>query len=308
MRRTRPDTRSLRGFSLVELVVAMVVLAILLGAATFFAFPIRQAIDVAVRADLTDIADTALQRIGRDVRLALPNSVRINSDATNQWLEFLAIRTAGRYRADSGGAAVNTCADDGNGVPASDQLSFDVPDSCFKTIGKLPFGTAFSATDQLVLSNYGEGFTGQDAYASAAPNRAALSAIDTGSETGRDRVTLSAATTFQRSLHDSPGRRFFVISGPVAYHCNKIAGTVTRYSGGTYVINAAKPGQGGSTYASGVGAVIATQVSDCQFDYAANVGPSLGLLSIRLTLSKSTSSGAPEVVSLYHAIHVNNVP
>ena len=65
-----------RGVTLIELVVAMVVVGIVVAATVYFFYPVAQGVDVAGRAELTDVADNALQRIGREVRLALPNSVR----------------------------------------------------------------------------------------------------------------------------------------------------------------------------------------------------------------------------------------
>jgi MSHA biogenesis protein MshO len=297
--------RRARGFNLIELVISLVVTGIVVSGLAYFVFPVRQAADIATRADLTDIADTAMQRIGRDVRLALPNSVRTTTTGGAVFVEFLAVRTAGRYRAEGGGAAsgVNCPNDDPSLTPpGNDQLSFDsVADTCFKTIGKLPDAASVAPGDYLVLNNYGPGFAGQDAYSVGPPaNRALITSIDT-SEAARDRVAF-AATTFQRTLHDSPGRRFFIISGPVSYVCDPVLGTITRYWG--YPIAAAQP----TTFGSGSSAVIATKVSACDFDYAPNVAPQIGLLTLRLTLSAPTSSGVAETVSLYHAIHVNNVP
>ena len=98
MRRTSPE---LGGFTLIELVVTIVLTALIMGALVFFVSPLREAVDITVRADLSDAADTALRRIGRDVRLALPNSVRVATDAGGRaYLEFLDVRTAGRYRSD----------------------------------------------------------------------------------------------------------------------------------------------------------------------------------------------------------------
>lgn len=307
MRRTCPERRPARarGFNLIELVISIVVTGIVVAGVAYFVFPVRQAVDIAARADLTDIADTALQRIGRDVHLALPNSVRTTTSGGAAFLEFLAVRTAGRYRGDGGGAAGGSnCPNDDPalGIPDNDQLSFDsVADSCFKTIGKLPDAATVTSSDYLVLNNYGPGFAGQDAYSPGPPaNRALVSSVDT-SEAGRDRVAF-AATTFQRTLHDSPGRRFFIISGPVSYVCDLVLGTITRYWG--YPVAAAQP----LTFASGSSAVIASKVSACAFDYATNVSPQVGLLTLRLTLSAPTSSGVAETVSLYHAVHVSNVP
>ena len=53
------------------------------------------------RAALVSVADSALQRITRGIRLALPNSIRISGSSGA--LEFLRIRTGGRYRVDTPG-------------------------------------------------------------------------------------------------------------------------------------------------------------------------------------------------------------
>src|SRR5215213_1016099 len=90
---SEPTVRT-RGITLIELVVAMVLVAIILATTVYFFYPVTQSVDLTARAELTDIADNALQRIGRDVRLALPNSVRTNSNASSRFLEFLPVRAA----------------------------------------------------------------------------------------------------------------------------------------------------------------------------------------------------------------------
>jgi len=297
--RTRASAPRLQcGVTLIELVIAIVVVGIIVAAVGFFVFPLRQGVDIATRAELTDIADNALQRISRDVRRALPNSVRV--DGTGQYLEFLEVRTAGRYRAEGGGASGGSdCNNDDPvlGTPGNDQLSFDtVADQCFKTIGKLP--DAPVTNDFIVLNNHGVGFSGQNAYATAGTlNRAEISAVDT-SEVGRDRIEF-APTTFQRDLHDSPGKRFYVVTGPVSYGC--ASGTMSRYQG--YLIDSTQGAPPGGTPAP-----IASNVLSCAFDYNPNVSPQIGLLTLRLTLAKARSDGTLERVSLYHAVHVSNIP
>lgn len=295
MRPNRPE----RGVTLIELVVAIVIVGIIVAVVVFFLNPLRQATDLALRAELTDIADNALQRIGRDVKLALPNSVRPTSSGSSLFLEFVAVRTAGRYRANGGGPTIGgeNCADDGSGIPDSDQLVFDSSDTCFTSMGKLP-DPVVAGSDQVVLNNYG--FPDQNAYQTAGTlNRAVITAVDT-SEVARDRVEF-AATTFQRSLHESQGRRFFVISGPVTYECDTATGRIRRHAG--YALAAAQP-----TTFGGAPALIAEHVSACAFDYTPNVSPQLGLLTLRITLQRQLSGGATETVSLYHAVHVNNAP
>lgn len=298
----RRDPPRAGGVTLLELVIAMVVTAIIAGIALYFALPLRQSVDVAVRAELTDIADNSLQRIGRDVRLALPNSVRVTG--AGQFLEFIPVRTAGRYRADGGGASSGSdCpAQGGVSAPDADQLSFDTGvDTCFKTIGLLPDAATVTAGDHLVLNNYGPGFAGQNAYATGGIlNR--RDGVVVASEGSRERVSFSSTSQFDRTLHDSPGKRFYIVTTPVSYVCDTAARTLTRYSG--YGFSEAQP----TTFGGGSAALVADHVAACSFDYVANVAPQMGLLTLRLTLERPVSSGAVERVTLYHAVHVNNVP
>jgi MSHA biogenesis protein MshO len=298
MRPIRPE----RGVTLIELVMTIVIVGIILAAIAYFLNPLRQGTDLALRAELTDIADNALQRIGRDVKLALPNSVRTTTAGSSEFVEFVAVRTAGRYRAEGGGPAggVNCDNDDASlAAPDNDQLSFDLPagDRCLKTLGKLP-GAVTTGSDQLVLNNYG--FADQNAYQTAGTlNRVAVTAVDT-SEPGRDRISF-APTTFVRALHDSPGKRFFIVSGPVTYECNLGTGRILRHSG--YAFSPAQP-----TAFGGSPALVAEYVIACEFEYTPSVSAQLGLLTLRLRLQRQLFGGTAETVSLYHAVHVNNAP
>lgn len=306
MRPTHPE----RGVTLIELVVAMVVVAIIVTAVSFFLTPLRQSTDLALRAELSDIADNALQRIGRDVKLALPNSVRLTTSGSASYIEFLALRDAGRYRGDTGSIAGGAACEQDDAtlsVADNDQLSFDLApgERCFKTIGLIANPGTVTNSDFLVLSNYGPGFVGQDAYEAGAANRAQIDA-PVSSEASRHRVHF-AQTPFSRALHDSPGKRFFIIAGPVSYVCDTAAGTIRRHwnygggSGSTPV--SSQP----TSFASGSSALIAENVTGCVFAYG-NVGPQLGLLTMQITLRRQLFDGTAETVSLYHAVHVNNSP
>lgn len=287
---------------MIELVLTIVIVGIILAAIAYFLNPLRQGTNLALRAELTDIADNALQRMGRDVKLALPNSVRTTTAGSSSFVEFIAVRTAGRYRADGGGPSGGVDCDNDDptlSAPGNDQLSFDLPagDRCFKSLGKLP-GTVAAGSDQLVLNNYG--FPDQNAYQTAGTlNRVVVAAVDT-SEAGRDRISF-APTTFVRALHDSPGKRFFIVSGPVTYECDLGTGRILRHSG--YALSAAQP-----TAFGGSPALVAEHVIACEFEYTPSVSAQLGLLTLRLRLQRQLFGGTTETVSLYHAVHVNNAP
>ena len=74
----RMHPKSHRGFTLVEMIIVIVITGIIGGmVAMFIRMPVQGYVDSARRAEMTDIADTALRRIGRDLRTAVPNSVRV---------------------------------------------------------------------------------------------------------------------------------------------------------------------------------------------------------------------------------------
>ena len=264
-----------RGFSLVEMIIVIVITGIIGGiVAVFLKAPIQQYTDVARRADMTDVADTALRRISRDLRLALPNSVRVTGTCNGSaacFIEFLPTSGGGRYRA----------AADASG--AGDILDFTAADSSFDVLGPMP---AFSPGDQVVVYNLG--IPGSDAYAGS--NRSAYSS-NTASN-----VAISA----KQFPYASPAARFQVISTPVSYVCDPAGGTLTRYWG--YPIQAAQPNS--VPIAGASSALLAKYVSSCSFSYSPNVvAQRSGLVTMNLGI---TESG--ETITLYSATHVSNMP
>jgi MSHA biogenesis protein MshO len=106
-----------RGFTLVELVLVITlssVILVMIG--TVLSHPLQGFVDQSRRGALVDQAASALDRMIRDVRMAVPNSVRVSADG--QAVELLLIHSAARYRSnrhDSEGLrfsteAAGTCA------------------------------------------------------------------------------------------------------------------------------------------------------------------------------------------------------
>lgn len=266
-----------RGFTLVEMIMVIVITGIIGSmVAVFIKAPIQQYMDVARRAEMTDIADTALRRVGRDLRMALPNSVRVTGTCDGTvtcFIEFLPTTGGGRYRAGAGGA--------------DDELDFAAADASFEVLGPMP---ALAASDAVVVYNLG--IPGADAY--AGDNRAA---IDTPAAPV---VKLAPAFLFP---FDSPGHRFHVVTTPVTYACAPVAGgvggTLTRWQG--YPIQADQPL---ALPAGGTTSLLATNVSSCRFTYDKNiVAQRSGLVTMHLAI---TEQG--ETVTLYSATHVGNQP
>ena len=258
--------------TLIELVIVITISSIVaVGMAVFIARPIEAYVDAARRAELTDIADTALRRMTRDLRTALPNSIRITTVAGVTYLEFLQTSGGGRYRAepDSGGGG--------------DILDFSAPDSSFDIIGALP---VFAGGESIVVYNLAAGGAVANAY--GGDNRAAY-ASSAGST-----ITLGAPAQFP---FPSPGRRFQVVQYAVTYACDPAAGQLRRYW--NYGIAAAQP----TPPATPNNALLATDVTACGFVYAAATGARTGAVTLNLSIERD---GEP--IRLYQQVHVNNVP
>jgi MSHA biogenesis protein MshO len=290
------------GVTLIELAITIALVGILAGLIVQFVAPVRSYIDSSRRAALADTADSALRRISRDVRLALPNSVRVATDGTTYYVEFLLVRTGGRYRFEAGTGT------DCGGTAADDALAFGAADTCFTTIGDIANSADVKTSDFVVVFNLPTGTDKADAYQSScavACNKAAITTEPLAAATGGHRIDFTGGNTF---TYESPGRRFFIIEGPVTYACSPSpsGGTLTRHSG--YIINSAlavppAPAPGGA------GALLASGVTGCTITYDTSVSSQgAALLTMSLRLSMQDSRGDTENVVLYHSVHVNNVP
>ena len=261
--------RHARGFTLVEAIVTIVLTGILAGTvAVFVVAPIKAYQDVTRRAELTDIADTALRRVARDVRAALPNSIRtagVCDGISICYMEYVPIKSAGRYR---------------DGGPGN-SLDFMAAADTFDVIGP---GVDVAAGDSIVIYNLG--IPGSDVYAGS-DRRPATAPFGTALAT-----TGFSGGAFPFS---SPAHRFHVVSTPVSYVCNVGAGQLQRYAGYAYSAGQPQP-------PAGTPALLATNVSRCRF-----VFQTLSQLNALITLELGLTKGG-ETVSLVYQVHVNNAP
>jgi MSHA biogenesis protein MshO len=272
-----PTTKYLtkqRGFTLVELVMVIVILGVL-GAivAVFMRSPIDAYFASARRAALTDVADTVVRRMARDIQRALPNSVR---QANNQCLEFIPTRTGGRYRAMV------------DGTGAGDALDFSIADGSFDMLGtnSAASGQTIVVGDLVAIYNLGIG----DADAYNANNTSPVTDVLAGSLAGETKIEFTA----KKFPLASGSQRFQIIPGEekvVAYVCR--AGNLFRVSNHAYTPSC--PATGGT--------LIAQNVS-CAFTYSGSDLQRNAL--VKLNMGFTDSSG--EAVSLYHEVHVNNTP
>jgi MSHA biogenesis protein MshO len=273
-----------RGFTLVELVMVIVILGVISSmAAVFMRGPIEAYFATARRAALTDLADTVFRRVERDLRKALPNSIRTPVTVpVNQCLEFIPTKTGGRYRADSTAAGLN----------------FDAADTGFNMLGRnsiLPVDQRIVASDYIAVYNLGPSVPGADAYNQ--DNTSQVSVVGTefqnASPVGWETPITIASKLFPLA---SGSNRFHVIPAAehvVSYVCsgNKLYRTVNSSSF--------------SSSCPTSGPVIATNVANCFFDSSGDDLSRNALVRILLQLKDGTSN---ESVQLQQEVHVDNTP
>ena len=267
------------GFTLIELVMVIVILGVVGGmVSVFMKGPIDAYFASSRRAALTDVADTTVRRMARDIHKALPNSIRLSG--TN-CIEFIPTRTGGRYRVNDISAGDDT------------SLKFTGPDLTFNMLGRnsnLPAVQQIRASGGVndMVAVYNLGIFGADAY--AGNNTATISSVVDGAET---QINLAGnTTTFPL---ESGGNRFHVIPGDekvVSYKCSGT--TLYRNTNYSYATSCPAPTPGTTP-------VIASGAT-CNFSYDTQ---DIRNALVQLNL---TFSSAGESVNIYHEVHVNNTP
>jgi MSHA biogenesis protein MshO len=280
------------------MIIVIVITGIIGGiVAVFLRLPVQGYVDSARRAEMTDIADTALRRISRDLRIALPNSVRVRNAAGTPcvaagaacYLEFIPTIGGGRYRDSTGGAGTNP-------------LLFTAADASFDVLGAMPPGLVVG--DQIVVYNLG--IPGADAYSGntlATDVRRAISAAPVGGVISIVSANPLPFDSCVKNLNNGlvvGGCRFQVVQTPVTYACNPVAGTLTRWQGYPYP---APPAQPIAQPAGGTASLLAANVSACTFTYTPGGSQRTGMVTMHLTITVQGES-----VTLFSATHVNNVP
>lgn len=289
------------GFTIIELIAVMVIGGILSTVVwRNIATPLRGFADLNRRAELVATANLAAQRVGRELRLALPNSVRVNADGTA--LEFLQTSAIGRYRATVDPA-----------VPTSDALDLNLLTDSFDVVGPWPLPATVEtdsggaaaclkgAGDCVVIYNTGNP---QDCTAQAPGTRtnawcgdnvAQISKADpAGGVLVIDRS--DQATAWPTG---SPGQRFYVVDTPVSFVCR--GGELLRYA--DYPVESVQPEPPPVT-----GLPLATRVRDCSFSYEPGSATRAGLVVIRLTVADTNLDGDTEPLTVLEQIHIPNSP
>ena len=296
-----------RGFTLMELVMVIVISSILAGMlAGFVSRPIEAYIALSSRAELVDQAELALRRMQRDIRRALPNSIRV--EATGRVLEMVNVAEGVAYRDQPP-----------PGMPSA-RLEFTAADDEFDILGhfhNLPLPVMASTAYRLAVYNLGledgigNPLPGLNVYATLTapgpfpptgshvitPAGTAVTLTAPGGD--EDHVLLDNPHRFALS---SPEQRLYIIDTPVTYLCDLGSGTLTRYW--NYPLTPTQPATVAALTGLGASSArVANRLTSCTFTYQPGSPQRAAQAVIELAVEENG-----EQVRLLHQVHADNTP
>jgi len=287
---------SSRGFTMIEMVIALTISAVLVGFATYFiTAPMDAYVDHAARAQLTASSENITRTMTDDLKNAVPNSVRISSSGGRTILELLRVEGMAYFRpqgALSGPSSIPTSAR---------ELSFGAADGQFSTFGSISPGTATSPYGgpgvelpggHLVIGNLGyNSGIGTDAYRVAGGSPNVITPSGTKIWLNRDPLTHEETITLDplfRFTSPVPANvtRVFWVRTPVTYICNTNTNTLRRFS--EYPITDTTPTDEGSPQFSGARmSLLAENVVSCRFECGPNNDRCQSLFVVDMTVARA---------------------
>jgi MSHA biogenesis protein MshO len=266
------SVRANRGFSLMELITVIILLGIItISVTNYLRFGADIYADVTGREQLLSETRFVIERMTREIREAVPNSVRVRQTGTVQCAEFLPIRASSSYVdipvfPEAATATINLVQHNINAVDADKIVIYPLQPS------DIYGGAPTTDTTGKIFS-----------FATAPSN---------GNST--EVLTLDNAVRFDA---DSPTERYYLAKDAVSFCVDSVTDQITRYNGyWPGAIQAAPPAVAGVLMSDGIS-------NATPFKYSGSTLTTNAIIQITLETLRDE-----ETVTFYHEVHLINVP
>lgn len=263
------------GFTLIELIVTLAIIVVIALVLSQIAItPISSYNNINKRVEISNQISQTAQTIKRDIRNALPNSIRITQGVGTVFIEFIPIKNAGRYReflTDTG---------------AGNFLDFSVPDSSFDILSP---ALTFDSSDRIVIENLN--LPGFNVY-NGDNSSLVVSPIGIPTQT----------VNIQSKLFPTPSTSniFYVVGTPVTYYCNTINGEFRKFTG--YNIQNSQPNNiSAAPLQTANNGLMGKNFTRCNFQYMEGSNTRNGIFTIELENTLNNES-----VSLFTQFSIQN--
>jgi MSHA biogenesis protein MshO len=213
IKRTGIKFTKVKGFTLVEMITVIVLLGILsIGISGFIKLGTQVYVDVSNRDELISSARYGVERLNRELRIALPNSARTISNILQQCIEFYPTLTSVVYL----------------DIPVSPELPSSTLTFAFEENAPFPNLTNAKAVVYPLFADELYGNSSKRIY-----DIASVASVTPSADNIRQ-MTLTSSETF---AEESPTKRLFVVGQPIQY-CVQRTGELWRYQAGGRVLMA----------------------------------------------------------------------
>lgn len=270
------------GFTLVELVMVIVVLGILAtGSIQFISQSAQGMVDSAERQALASSATIAVEKVLREVRRALPNSVRQFSDGGSECLELVPIQFSSEYISipiASNATSFNAISFVGAVLGGESGFVAVYPNSQGSVYGTSP-ATIRSISDDMAISG---------------PVGVPGANLQT--------ITFVGGAVY-RFPTDSPRQRFFLVDQPISF-CDDNNGRLWRYQNYGFQVDSS-----GSIPTAGANRILIADSLEAN-SLSFNILPAQLQRNavVRMSLTIARPGSATEKVEISQEVQLRNVP